>query len=140
MVIRVRPPLPRELSGEIEFLNVVAVDKREQMITVSENIDQVVDEQGQVLANPGPFSAHTLFFDHVYDQYASQKKVFDTTARSVVESALQGYNATIFAYGQTGRPSIFFLFLSLSSKYFFINWVLLMLRCRNWKNVYYGRF
>jgi len=36
-------------------------------------------------------------FDHVYDQNATQKSVFDTTARTVVESALQGYNATIFA-------------------------------------------
>lgn len=29
-------------------------------------------------------------------------QVFETTARGVVDSALQGYNATIFAYGQTG--------------------------------------
>lgn len=41
-------------------------------------------------------------FDYVYDLYCSQEKVYDTTARSVVDSALQGYNATIFAYGQTG--------------------------------------
>jgi Cdc6-like AAA superfamily ATPase len=38
----------------------------------------------------------------VYDQNCTQKKVYDTTARTVVDSALQGYNATIFAYGQTG--------------------------------------
>lgn len=98
-----RPPLPRELSGEIQFQNTVSVDDSERMITVSENIDAVVDESGHVLANPGPFSIHTFFFDHVYDQHSSQKKVFDSTARDVVDSALQGYNATIFAYGQTGN-------------------------------------
>jgi kinesin family protein 3/17 len=27
-------------------------------------------------------------------------QVYETTARPVVESALEGYNATIFAYGQ----------------------------------------
>ena len=97
-----RPPLPRELSGDVEFKNIVAVDEREQLITVSENIEAVLDEQGQLLANPGPFSTHSFVFDHVYDQNASQKKVFETTARGVVDSALQGYNATIFAYGQTG--------------------------------------
>lgn len=94
--------MPRELSGEIEFKNIVAVDEREQLITVSENLDAVLDENGQLLANPGPFSTHTFVFDHVYDQTSSQKKVFETTARGVVDSALQGYNATIFAYGQTG--------------------------------------
>lgn len=38
---------------------------------------------------------------------ASQKKVYDNTARTVVESALYGYNATIFAYGQTGTGKTF---------------------------------
>ena len=97
VVIRVRPPLPRELSGEIPFKNTVAVDEREQQITISENIDEVFDEDGQLKSNPGPFSTHSFMFDHVYDQNATQKSVFDTTARTVVESALQGYNATIFA-------------------------------------------
>eukprot|EP01035_Chromulina_nebulosa_P016848 gene16848-22333_t len=107
VVIRVRPPLPRELSGEIEFQNVVAVDEKEQMITISENIDAVIDEHGQIIPNPGPYGIHNFFFDHVYDQYSSQKKVFETTARGVVDSALQGYNATIFAYGQTGTGKTF---------------------------------
>ncbi|CAN0388939.1 unnamed protein product, partial [Discosporangium mesarthrocarpum] len=49
----------------------------------------------------GPASAHVFTFDHVYDVSASQEKVYDTTAMEVVESSLQGYNATVFAYGQT---------------------------------------
>ncbi|CAM9956912.1 unnamed protein product, partial [Choristocarpus tenellus] len=32
----------------------------------------------------------------------TQEQVYDTTAMEVVESSLQGYNATVFAYGQTG--------------------------------------
>lgn len=103
VVIRVRPPLPRELSGEVEFKNVVHVDnEREQIITVSENLEAVLDESGQLMANPGPYTTHSFVFDHVYDQKATQREVYDTTARAVVDSALQGYNATIFAYGQTG--------------------------------------
>ena len=35
-------------------------------------------------------------------QDASQQEVYDNTARGVVDSSLAGYNATIFAYGQTG--------------------------------------
>ena len=101
-VVRVRPPLPRELSGEVPFQNVVAVNESEQVITISENLESVVDERGQALATPGPYSSHSFVFDHVYEQNASQKEVYETTARAVVDSALSGYNATIFAYGQTG--------------------------------------
>ena len=102
VVIRVRPPLPRELNGEVAFQNIVAVDEREQQITVSENLHAVLDQNGNVLANTGPYSTHSFVFDHVYDENSSQEKVYETTARTVVDSALQGYNATIFAYGQTG--------------------------------------
>ena len=68
VVIRVRPPLPRELSGEVPFQNIVAVDDREQLLTVSENLDAVLDANGNILSNPGPYSTHTFAFDYVYDQ------------------------------------------------------------------------
>ncbi|CAE7710446.1 KIF3B [Symbiodinium pilosum] len=47
-------------------------------------------------------NTHTFTFDHVYDQVASQPEVYASTARSSVISALQGYNATVLAYGPTG--------------------------------------
>jgi DNA replication protein DnaC len=112
VVIRIRPPLPRELSGDIPFRNVVAVDDREQTITVSENIEAVVDAAGQLLANPGPYTTYSFMFDYVYDQYSSQEKVYETTARTVVDSALQGYNATIFAYGQTGSGKTYTMYVA----------------------------
>ena len=65
-----------------------------------------MDENGNMLPNPH-HATHRYIFDHVYDQSASQKRVYETTARTVVESALQGYNATIFAYGQTGTGKTF---------------------------------
>lgn len=41
-------------------------------------------------------------FDAVYDDSSTQQQVYDETCRPVVDSVLEGYNATIFAYGQTG--------------------------------------
>ena len=105
VVVRVRPPLPRELSGEIPFQNIIAIDGHEQAITISENVDSLVDEHGQA-TNSG-YTSHSYVFDQVYDPTASQKKVYETTARGIVDSALQGYNATIFAYGQTGTGKTF---------------------------------
>lgn len=96
VVIRVRPPLPRELHGDRPFQNVVRVDKSERVITISENLNVSLDDASMASA----YSAHTFTFDRVYDQNCDQSKVYSTTAKAVVESSLQGYNATIFAYGQ----------------------------------------
>lgn len=46
VVIRVRPPLPREVEGERMFQNIVSVDKEEHVITISENLNAVLDEVG----------------------------------------------------------------------------------------------
>jgi kinesin family protein 1 len=36
------------------------------------------------------------------DKYATQQKVFDDLGNDVLQSAYDGYNSTLFAYGQTG--------------------------------------
>ena len=41
-------------------------------------------------------------FDAVFSENATQRKIYDTCAAPVVQSVLEGYNGTIFAYGQTG--------------------------------------
>lgn len=38
----------------------------------------------------------------VFDMDSSQKEVYEITAKPAVMSILEGYNSTIFAYGQTG--------------------------------------
>ncbi|GBG25162.1 Kinesin-like protein [Hondaea fermentalgiana] len=46
---------------------------------------------------------HSSFtFDAVHGMGSSQREIYDRSARSLVASCLEGYNATIFAYGQTG--------------------------------------
>ena len=94
VVIRVRPPLPRELHGVTPFRNVVDVCDDEKSVSLNDAMDGPSEE--------GTFAQYRFTFDHVYDQSSGQKKVYDTTAKAVVDSALAGYNATIFAYGQTG--------------------------------------
>jgi hypothetical protein len=46
-------------------------------------------------------------FDAVFDGLSSQRDVYDGTAMSVVNAVLQGYNGTVFAYGQTGTGKTF---------------------------------
>ena len=41
-------------------------------------------------------------YDAVYDKESNQRGVYDEGAFPLVESVMNGYNGTIFAYGQTG--------------------------------------
>ena len=51
----------------------------------------------------------TFAFDHCFNSinvnghYASQENVFQCLGRDILDNAFQGYNACIFAYGQTGK-------------------------------------
>ena len=51
----------------------------------------------------------TFAFDHCFNSinvkgdYAGQEKVFQCLGRDILDNAFQGYNACIFAYGQTGN-------------------------------------
>lgn len=40
-------------------------------------------------------------FDRVFDQGSSQREVYELAAKPIIESVLDGFNGTIFAYGQT---------------------------------------
>lgn len=41
-------------------------------------------------------------FDRVFDENTTQGDVYDATTKNLIDSVLDGYNATVFAYGATG--------------------------------------
>ncbi|SPP79493.1 blast:Centromere-associated protein E [Drosophila guanche] len=45
--------------------------------------------------------ADPCVFDYVFDQTAHNQEVFDRMAKHIVHACMQGFNGTIFAYGQT---------------------------------------
>lgn len=71
-----------------------------------ENILELDDRLGQItIRNPkappdDPMKVFT--FDSVYGWDSKQSDIYDDAVRPLVESVLQGFNGTIFAYGQTG--------------------------------------
>ena len=46
-------------------------------------------------------------FDAVFAANCKQKSIYDKCGATVVEAVLNGYNGTIFAYGQTGAGKTF---------------------------------
>ena len=54
--------------------------------------------------------AKSFAFDHCFNsvdagdsQFAGQEQVFQCLGHDILDNAFQGYNACIFAYGQTGK-------------------------------------
>lgn len=41
-------------------------------------------------------------FDRIFDENCTQTEVYEATTKSLLDSVLDGYNATVFAYGATG--------------------------------------
>ena len=56
---------------------------------------------------PGEDVPKVFTFDSVYDWNSEQQEIFAETAYPVCENVIQGYNGTIFAYGQTGTGKTF---------------------------------
>lgn len=104
VVIRVRPPLERELASP-GWQNVINVGSSSE-VTLHEvfpetpgNGDRATssgDRASQVVTN------HLFTFDRVYCPESLQPEVYNNTARASVLSTLKGYNAAIIAYGPTG--------------------------------------
>lgn len=90
VVIRCRPMSKNETRDGRECVVNMIFDKGE--VLVQRQIDDV----------PKVFT-----FDTVYDWTSRQENVFAEVAYPIIENVLEGYNGTIFAYGQTGTGKTF---------------------------------
>ncbi|KAJ5384895.1 hypothetical protein N7517_002806 [Penicillium concentricum] len=67
------------------------------------SIVKVIDDRClSVVPNGKRVKDQTFAFDRIFDQNASQGEVYESTTRSLLDNVLDGYNATVFAYGATG--------------------------------------
>lgn len=84
--VRVRPLSKKEQSEA--RLNIVKVDTKENLIVLAKN---------DCVEKCRPYK-----FDQVFPEDSTQMDLYRVIAAPIVEKILQGYNGTIFAYGQTG--------------------------------------
>ena len=54
------------------------------------------------LVTPASSDDRKFTFDYVGSEETGQEEVFDSVGRPLSDACLAGYNATVFAYGQTG--------------------------------------
>lgn len=105
VVIRVRPALPREIEENLPFRSIVLISNESKSCNLVEYLGAELSEkerQREWIDNPNLFQIHRFSFDHVFDMDSGQKEVYEITAKPAIMSCLEGYNSTVFAYGQTG--------------------------------------
>ncbi|KAL8490196.1 hypothetical protein ACS0TY_025928 [Phlomoides rotata] len=54
-----------------------------------------------------PISGVSFAFDHVFDQECSNATVYEHLTKDVINAAVEGFNGTAFAYGQTSSGKTF---------------------------------
>ena len=89
VAVRVRPMNKREKEENSEIC--VSVDKENCSVSVTSKKNDT----------------KTFQFDYVYPMDSTQREVYDQVAFPIVDSIFQGYNGTVFAYGQTGCGKTF---------------------------------
>jgi hypothetical protein len=88
VMVRCRPLNEQEKAGKQQ--GIVAMETSSGQVTVQ-------DPESR-----GSEGERRYTFDAVFDEHCSQSQIFRTAALPIVDSALSGFNGTIFAYGQTG--------------------------------------
>lgn len=86
MALRCRPMSSNEVEKRHE--SIVAIDPSRGEVSVKSN------KEGE--------DNKMFTFDMVFEPTVRQQTVFQKAALPIIESVLEGYNGTIFAYGQTG--------------------------------------
>ncbi|EOD48270.1 putative kinesin-ii 85 kda subunit protein [Neofusicoccum parvum UCRNP2] len=111
---RVRSPDSRKRkerdfdAREDTNINVVVRCRGRNDREVRENSGVVVSTDGvkgktvELSMGPSALSNKTYNFDRVFSPAADQQMVFDEVVAPIMDDVLNGFNCTIFAYGQTG--------------------------------------
>ena len=110
VLIRVRPPLSREIPKDLPFRSIVLTNNSFNNCSLVEYLGSSNSEkerQKEWLESSTMFQIHRFSFDYVFDMDVTQIEVFNKTAKPAVSSILEGYNSTVFAYGQTGTGKTF---------------------------------
>ncbi|KAK7693379.1 hypothetical protein QCA50_002947 [Cerrena zonata] len=93
VVCRFRPPNSIEQRENSEIV-----------VSFDENLRTVMMRSSQALAGP---EKDGFTFDRVFPPGTKQHEVFDYGVKDTVKDVLDGYNGTVFAYGQTGAGKTF---------------------------------
>ncbi|CAN9200950.1 unnamed protein product [Alternaria alternata] len=89
--------------GDRNTIKVVARFRPQNKIEIASGGEPIVEFKNDDTCTIQSKEASGAFtFDRVFDMNSKQADVFDYSIRPTVDDILNGYNGTVFAYGQTG--------------------------------------
>ena len=92
VAVRVRPLNQNELEiSTVETIKVI--NNNSLLITIDSSSNSKKSNQ---------IKEQQFFFDYVFDKNTSQQTIYDYTTKHLLVGLLEGFNATVFAYGATG--------------------------------------
>jgi centromeric protein E len=65
------------------------------------------DTRITLLHRSAPVPGASFAFDHVFDGAATNERIYGVLVRSLIRAAVDGFNGTAFAYGQTSSGKTF---------------------------------
>lgn len=83
-------PLPSRRASRYESLSVN-----------SDTVNITVGDKDADKFSGNHYNEHSFRFKKVFDENAAQQDVFDVVAVEMIDKFLEGFNGTLFAYGQT---------------------------------------
>jgi kinesin family protein 18/19 len=93
VAVRLRPVSQKELANSSCSIVARALDSH----TV--HIVDPADEFNEDVLRKDRNRDKVYSYDHVFDEDAPQELVFEKTTKTLLDSVIQGFNATVFAYG-----------------------------------------
>lgn len=96
VVVRKRPLNARELQYNSSDLIKVVPPEQITVLDVNFSGNKQVSNKNQ-----------NYFFDYAFDENSEQFDIYNKTAKYLIPSVMEGYNATILAYGATGCGKTF---------------------------------
>lgn len=88
----------------------IVMENNAEFVNVAIRIKPVSDYENQnlrVISHKPPVlllidRSQSFSFDNIFTEEASQESIYNATVKPLVQYVRQGYNCTVFAYGQTG--------------------------------------
>lgn len=77
-------------------------EKNQKVVSIHNNTLSIRNPSANADEPPKQFS-----FDYVFSPESKQLDIYNLIARPIVDAVLEGYNGTVFAYGQTGTGKTF---------------------------------
>lgn len=117
--VRVRPESDAERNGP--FKKIISVlDEHVLVFDPNGDDEPAVQAAGARLRNPRVLQKKArdvkFAFDRVFDGEATQEDVFEHTTKPIIDGLLEGFNASVFAYGATGAGKTHTMLGSSSSR------------------------